>query len=283
MIFSWSITVLFLKRNLTTEKPYLVCIFVLEMAFCIITALSTAGGRLEMGLSQALSSRYSTISLCAWSCGLILLFKIVHSARTRKKIEPAIFLICFGFLLPMQIDPLVYPNDTKAIQEVAALSLFMGIQDDQAILGIYPSNPISVYGKAPLLKNSLQAPFTSNSKFRSATKINSVPNIPKIPYCIGDLEEIKLVETDKKWKQVSGWMLIPKNRSQITSIQFLNEDGRIIGQAVAGFVRPDLKKAIPSSDIRSGFRGYIRAGSSVKTILSFTGKQTKCFKTIEIS
>lgn len=98
------------------------------------TAFITAGGRLEFGLEQALSSRYQTPALMAWIALIIIYSTDIEKFTNKyKKIAPMIFsVILFGFI-PSQIVALNDNSHRLHLQQLGAVALAMGVNDNESI------------------------------------------------------------------------------------------------------------------------------------------------------
>ena len=273
---------IFRERKVHASANFLNYIFGFELAFCLLTAISTAGGRLEMGLSQALSSRYTTISIMGWICALILLFHNFAKLAAKKWVLPLLATVCILGFLPIQLDPIIHPNNTKPIQKTAALSLMLGVQDEKELLSIYPNSPLPVYRNVNLLLRNQQAPFGSKSIFRDLQRVQFPHSKINLPVCLGKIESKDIMES-KNWTKIYGWLSASRELRKISSVALFNRKNEIIGYGILGFVRTDVENTYKSLGINTGFEGYVITGQAPTSILGVNHKDAICIMNVSTS
>lgn len=239
------------------------------------TALATGGGRLIFGVEQALSSRYMTPALMAWSAVLILYSRILSDKmRANPKRYMFLILIISILLLPKQLTAVRSTSDNHYERLIAALALELGIKDQQQISNIFPSAEwalaiaekpskmdVSIFGN-PLIKDVKQS-IGMTSLNRSSIS------------CQGSLDEVAKIEGENEYMKVRGWFYQADAEKSPKVIHLLNNEYKIIGYALSGQSRPDVESVINPKAANSGFKGYMIPSKINKTIL-IKGYQPDC-------
>lgn len=234
------------------------------------TALGTAGGRLSFGVNMALTSRYMTPALMAWSA-LIILY-IPHILKPGKAISKKIWLpllLLLISMLPLQLSALISKKEIIFEREVASLALELGVKDAPQIANVSPTADVnwalsfarkpadldlSIFGMTPI----------KNSRERIGTQSTSLTYLPA--GCIGKINDVQIIEGDSRYLQVRGWMLNPSNLSVPQSISFIDSQGLVVGIALTGQSRKDVAAEINLPVVNSGFKGYLRADQRGKLV-----------------
>lgn len=229
------------------------------IAYVAATALATAGGRLNFGIEQALSSRYSTPALMAWACLALLHADTLerHAARRPWRATVLLALPCAA-VLQTQIAALRSNDAVNFEMDIAALALALDVRDADQVRIIYPaidhalrlaeaarSRELSIFGRAPWqgLRRQLgqAAPALAGGS------------------CLGHVDAVDRFAGEARWVRVSGW-IYDKTRGAVPRVaHFVAADGRSLGIALTGAPRSDVKNAIDSRASKAGFRGYLRA------------------------
>lgn len=137
------------------------------MLLCFIlyiggTAVGTAAGRLDLGLGQAFSHRYTTPAIMAW-CAIIVLFATFTSIRAIKRAVPLLAFTILVILIPFQLTARLENSSERFDRMLAALSLDMRINDFSQLTKVYPSadyvmsisqwgvdHQVSIFGQLPI-------------------------------------------------------------------------------------------------------------------------------------
>lgn len=227
------------------------------IAFIVVTSIVTGGGRLIFGVQQALDGRYTTPAIMAWATLLILYSPAIPALMSKAGKLGVCLLIAFCLaIFTLQFKALGSESQLNFSKQVAGLALAMGILDSDRIGAVYPSAEgalgISAVAKQNKLSFFAIEPYISAGKPLGDTFIND-----HLEECIGYVDSVDLVKGQRKFGRVSGWIFNPKSQSTPESIVFVNQNNKVVGYAVVGSRRLDLKKSISSSAVRAGFEGYI--------------------------
>jgi hypothetical protein len=245
------------------------------------TALGTAGGRLFLGLEQALSSRYMTPALMAW----LALFIIYTPSIVRRipNAAPWLFLTIILAMLPLQMHALHSDNNRKYQEKIAALALALRVPDQVAISTTYPSAEAALSLSEDAQRKHLSF-FSQQPYWDVIEKINRTfvpPTATSPTQCIGHIDEIQPIQNNKKYIKLRGWAFDQSNTRVPEYIYFLDKNNRLIGAAFTGQSRKDVMTAINTKAEKSGFSGYIstRAAGS---IVAFVDPSNGCIGTAQV-
>ncbi len=231
------------------------------------SALGTAGGRLIFGVEQALSSRYMTPALMAWSALLIVgLSRFDATSLVRRHVWIFLLLI-LAAMLPRQWHALEVSAKRNVNQErwTGALALEMRVRDEAQIGQVFPDvtyvlaltqepveRNLAVFGRAPLkdLGQTLDGAFP--------------PVAPRA--CNGHLDTVQPVKGDARFIRVVGWFHDLERRVTPRAIRFVDARHTGVGAALTGHLRPDVAQVIDPGALRAGFNGYVRAETQHQTL-----------------
>lgn len=235
------------------------------------TAFGTAGGRLALGLEQALSSRYATPALMAWAAFFVILAPclIRMAGRNRHKLWIPILAVSL-IILPVQLKSLNSKTNDLFEREISALAVELRIKDQQQIANIYPSaeailamterataTDISIFGN-PLIKDVHEQ---IGLRFKNPSLLQR--------NCEGNIDALFPIDDNDKYIQINGWIFDMEKKSVPKSLYIVDNNSVVVGYALTGKPRPDVGKAVDSSAVNSGFKGYMLAksqGLSVKLV-----------------
>jgi hypothetical protein len=224
------------------------------------SALATAGGRVTFGFEQALSYRYSTPALLAWSALFILYVQLCAPLLARKP-----RWIVLGLAVPLSAMPLQWSLQhfshfgTGVEGKVAVISLQMGVQDHAALeklgLGEYPSwMPVAISQSASAQSLSV---FALPEIQKATAALGLTAERSSIERCQGSIDVIEPLIGDDRFVRVSGWLFEPLTKSVPKLISFVNSQGDVSGYALTGFERSDVASIIHQEARFSGFGGYM--------------------------
>lgn len=149
-------------------------LFLLFFIFFIAgSAASTGSGRLIFGISQALSSRYTTTALMAW-VSLVVIYapSITKIGKTNLLVWIPFCLLLLG-MASFQLNA-ASATDVKFRRDVSALALVLGVRDEKQIKNVYPNMEIPIELTKEALLQSVGV--WGSEKFRS---INDAINVDK--------------------------------------------------------------------------------------------------------
>ena len=242
------------QRN---RSPYILALLFFTI-YIAGTAFGTGGGRIIFGVSQALSSRYTTPAIMSW-IAIITTFHLLHEGNKRKeKILYCVMGIMATPMLIYQINALSIPKEILFNRDQAALAIELGIEDLATIENVFPEakTPLAINKDAKALNISpLSAyPFGGLAEELGTTIIPSEQGS-----CIGSLDEASLIEEDDSFFRVRGWSFDEGLQSSPMLLRFIDSENRIIGFALSGAPRPDVADAVHANAVDAGFYGYMKS------------------------
>jgi hypothetical protein len=248
------------------------------IAYIVITAFATAGGRVIFGVDQALSSRYTTPAVMAWAAFILLIIPCYKIKYTQLLRVAALLFLIICLMIPSQIKALSVrsPNFERL---VGALALELQIRDATKVQHIFPdvdwalalakepaTRNISVFGSHPLIdvNNLLHKKYGGPLHFNGQCEVrldqpekilgNSQPSVYRIKGSLTSLArqlipKYLLVLTDENI--IEGILLVnpASNRSSITHL---------------------------SGGVEYSAEGYIFSGSYAKTSFLIVDPDTGC-------
>lgn len=233
------------------------------------SALATAGGRVTFGFEQALSYRYVTPALLAWSALFVLYVQLCAPLLARK---PG--WIVLGLVLPLSAMPTQWSfqhfSHFGSAQEgkVAIISLQMGVQDPAALdrLGL-GQNPRWLLGAITqsASAHSLSV-FAQPEIQRAATPLGLTSEQNSIESCQGAIDVVEPIIGDDRFVRVRGWLFAPLTKSAPKFISIVSAQGKIFGYALTGDERTDVASLIHQKARFSGFSGYMLRVEGLSTI-----------------
>lgn len=284
-LFLLASSVFFLFRVLTGKMTgsYPVALLAI-LLFVGGTALGTGGGRLLFGFEQALSYRYATPALLAWSALLILY--VQHFSTALGKHQK---LLILGIAIPLIALPsqlrFQHMNHHASSFEgkLAVLSLQMGVLDNVALqvigIGTNPRWLLDDISKK-MTKRSLSI-FASPEMQRAAIPLGQTVNTSNAHDCQGHVDSTGHVMSDDRYIWIRGWLFDGAAHKTPKWIYITDPQGRVIGYALPGQVRQDVAKAINPRALRSGFAGYILKPSAEGQLI-IRAEQPDCTMTFNV-
>jgi hypothetical protein len=224
-------------------------------AFVLLTAGQTALGRLHLGTSQAITSRYSIASFTLWLALLVAFLQPVRDWLRRYPSAGAVYLACaaaatlfVGFrTLP---DP-DFTRTTRFGREATILTYRAGASDDSGtVTGV--AAVYSLTGTLRWLERERLGPFAPGGLADSMRV--SEPTAPTARPCLGAVESSESV---KRGFRLRGWIAAPRGADASRNIVVLDEAGRRVGLGRVGSHRPDLEEEGRASSEWAGFVAYL--------------------------
>lgn len=248
---------------------------VFGVVYLVGTAVGTGGGRLIFGVSQALSSRYSTPALMAWACILMLVLPGLWRTIRRFPLPGGVLIAALlGPMVTQQLkvlkpDPQL--DHLASQRNVAGLALELRILDEAQINQVYPAAEPLLRRTAFMSQNNLA--FFGAYPWRDLNQtIGTLAPSAHLPACSGNVDLAEVVPTDPSYIRVDGWLINNEERVIPELITITSPGGYIAGYALAGVPRADVADTIGSHAGRAGFRGYVRADLIEENIILIADK-----------
>ncbi|WP_353632273.1 hypothetical protein ABVN18_08530 [Pseudomonas canadensis] len=244
----------------STQKNYLHLSLLLFILYIGGTALGTAGGRLEFGVAQASSSRYTTPALMVWAALFVMMMPILSRWAKKSRVVLPVFLMLSVALLLGQTRALVSKNDENFERLVAALALELNVSDKNQINHVYPRVERALHVARIASENNISI-FDAKPILGAKEKIGSLSNRTDGKQCLGAIDQILPVVDEGHWASVSGWIYDESSETVPSSVVILDPKNIVVGYAITGGDRKDIAKLQGASATRSKFKGYVLKGS----------------------
>ncbi len=195
------------------------------------TAFGTGGGRLILGLDQALASRYTTPALMAWAATLVLYAPIlaVRLERWGNKVL-LLALPLAAMMFPYQLTALL-PFDELFDRQVAALALELRVKDDTQLKKLHPRPQVLMDTSAVAVEQDLSvfglAPIKNVGKL-----IGTQQSITTTSACSGNIDRVSDIDQNSRYVRIEGSMLGEDGRAVRGPVQITNAAGTIVGYAL---------------------------------------------------
>lgn len=232
--------------------------------FIGLTAAITAAGRLELGVGQAMASRYQTPVAYFWAAHALF-----WALRTEAGGGPAlrwsvglVLVAAYVAFLPLQRSAtreLFYTRDPILYGSAA---LAGGVDDYQALGGIY-ANLKSVEELKGFLRQYRLAIFADDPGYQAGGRFAPQIVMPGKDTCGGAFDTVIPSPQQENVAKVFGWGYDLAAQRAFRRIVIINDANRIVGVAFGGLQRPDVRKAM--QHLNAGYAGWV--GSIVRTDL----------------
>jgi hypothetical protein len=254
-------------------------------SFVALTALQTAGGRLEFGVSQALSSRYSIASFTFW-LGLFVGFLPLLEQRLRPIswalpsyiASVAVLALFLGYGASPSGDEL---RSITVGRKATIVGYRVGVEDDtQTIQGVqFVWTPVT--DALRWLERERLGPFVPggvDDGLRITGPVNDTER-----RCLGELDPVEAVRGGNR---LGGWIASPTGAPSSPNLVVLDADGRKAGLGLVGFHRTDVAGDDVADRSWMGFIAYVRdqpTGPLDIVLLGDDDKTALCRLTQEIA
>jgi hypothetical protein len=260
------IDVLLRKRR----EPFYLALLVF-FAYIVSTAFITALGRINFGLEQAATSRYSTPALMGWVTVAILLWKNVSGAEGKTNphlvglLRIGLAGVCLSALgLQISWANQVRRADRSFDLSASGLAAIMGIQDTLQVSWPHPDSAVVFRLTEEARKAGTS--FTAISPFKgvreSLGQVSSqdATDVVSLPPCRGAVDKVTgvLDLSGNSFLRLDGWVFDSGSGTVPQRLAVVDGAGLIIGYIFTGRWRQDVADEISTSASRSGFVGYMR-------------------------
>lgn len=235
------------------------------------TAVGTAGGRLIFGLGQATSERYTTPAVMAWAALLVVGFSYVRSFSTRGwKLGSVLLIVVSIVLLAFQSTAVRVNHLMNFDRTIGALSATLGIGDTIFIKHLFPSVEY-VRGVVPDIEKhklgfSNTFPFEGNAQAIGKKLVTTA-----FRSCPAAFDQLDALPMGNGYLRLIGWAMDSQNQTIPEKLTVIDANDQVIGFALTGKPRKDLKQIFGDYAKRAGFTGYVKAtaqGQHVRLVAS---------------
>lgn len=258
---------LWIRRQPAAAPQALTLALVFYIIYLVGTAFGTGTGRLIFGVNQALSHRYTTPALMAWSAVFVLLLPLLfrHWRAARWALIPA-GLGLLLLMITLQWQALAPRHNQVFAHKMAGLALELDIRDEVQINAIYEMSDglLTVANIASLYDLTMfgMAPWQNLRELPGSRRSGNVPAPQQLPTCLGHIDLVSRIPGESRFYSVEGWMLDPLSQSAAGLIEAQTIDGIVSGFGLSGYSRPDVAAAINVEALQTGFKAYLRTQDS---------------------
>jgi hypothetical protein len=204
--------------------------------------------------------------LLGWATLLIL---FVSTFRRRAETRGALLVLSVVvpfILLASQLQLFQPGNRVRAEQRMyAALALDLGVQDDSAIMPVYPTDTQEmrrrIYATAPQAVKANLSIFAIAEMEHARLFVGQAPGAVGLKTCSGNVDVVVGVKTDPRYVRIAGWAFNGRT-GRVPKVVYFVSGGTVTGAALTGLDRPDVASAINPTAAESGFEGYAKASAS---------------------
>lgn len=236
-----------------------ICLFILMAGFV------TSIGRINLGVEQAMASRYTTPVLIFWTSllGSILLLALRIRRTLLIQIAAGLGVIFIGLLLTQHSRT---ENSLIAFQNrltYAYLGVTTGIFNErpQPLLRVYPA-PSLIISKIELLRSKHLSSFSASGvNFSGIGNPLASLGHEETGVCRGHVDKVSVITNNTY--HVTGWAWDDASSSYPEWV-YLVVSGKIIGWGKLGIQRPDVISSVPTiGALRIGWQGFAHTEGSI--------------------
>lgn len=238
-------------------------IIILSLAYYFVAiAILIGAGRIQFGLEQSMSSRYTLFSWCFLLVSTLIGVRSFddkkRSIQKRQKLLNTLILVLILGTFQQQLKFSNSDLEIKTERAFAQQLLKLGLGDSQTQQAIYPDY-------ARLL--AVSEAYRSTKKFNFSSplfveKLGSRYAPSKGAFCTSYLETTRFVDSDSNFMIVSGWIAEKSAKtSEINPIQLkiYNDKDLNVGVGFVGLKRPDVSESLKTKDINYGFLAVVES------------------------
>lgn len=255
---------------------------VFGIAYLAGTALGTASGRVSFGVLQAVSYRYTTPALMAWSCVLVLgLPRLLQLGSRFPRLSSVVLAATLVMMLNLQWQAAKPQHQLVFNRKLAGLALTLEIQDEAQIRQVFEMTPGLL--RTVEVAESRQLGMFAIPPWRglkSAMGDTAVSN--GLPQCAGHVDQVTTITPDQDFIAIEGWLYNAQQQQLPSLITVTSAAGVISGFALTGLPRPDVAAAVDKHAYLSGFRGYV-IRDLVGEAITLTADTAPCELILELS
>jgi hypothetical protein len=222
--------------------------------FALLTAIETASGRLDKGLSLALSSRYAIASVLFW-LGLLVGFLTPFLVGSRRWgwSGPAYLGAAACATLVIGITALPSGDSLRAIsagKELAVVAFRAGVDDPHGTV-TGPAAGEQIASAFRWMRQERVGPWAPDGMVDDERF--TFPTAGTLPGCRGGVESVEAVTGGLR---VRGWVAPPSEDPDSGNVALLYGDGSPAGIGRVGTYRRDVKSSGAAASNWTGFSAY---------------------------
>jgi hypothetical protein len=217
---------------------------VLTILYCVATALITAAGRLNFGLSSATHPRYQTVALLFW-CSLGLLWlegAFLARVRIRRSFLIAQFCLLAIFVVgaTRAKHPILDTRGHAFALKAASAALVTGVFDPVSLGEVYPEMEV-LTKTVPYMRANQLSVFSDGLASKVGKSLDLVFPLADSTGCSGAVESVTRVDSsDGAGLRVLGWARDHRHQGPPSSI-VVTTNGMIVGLGATGNWGPYMR------------------------------------------
>ena len=240
---------------------------ILMLALMVLgAAMMAALGRVGLGFSQAMSSRYGTPALAFWADMVVLCLvrprlRPGADAQIFKKAGLSLGLVLAVFVAASQASFLKEAAHVQAERLGGAMAYMVGARGPSALV-LYPvpdrlanGHIDSEYGELAARGKSI---FADGWPQRLGARLQPGAS-PGLQSCRGALESRVALNGERNAVvRLSGWALLGPDERKPALIVFTDDNGTVVGFGSPGYPRKDLQRSLHTRRAaNAGFVGFV--------------------------
>jgi hypothetical protein len=265
-----------IRSLLNIHKNRFSLFFLFYLLYLGATALGTAGGRLVLGIQQAVSPRYTTPALMAWMTVLVLYAPQITKLGKKSTLVWVPFCFILFAMLPYQWKA-TQESDIHFERSVSALALALGVEDESQIRRVYPNmqRPLALAKEAIQQSIGVFGYGDIREIYNAMQEKKRVDCVMEL--CSGYTKKAELIgEGRDAFTALEGWIETPAPPAG-SFLYFLDEDGFIVGACMVEKRRSIFPLQRGDESKRLRFKGYLRRTSALQSIKLFEPREGKCY------
>ncbi len=248
------------KRNIFKDR-YSTSLTLIVM-FILGTAIATALGRVDFGLTQAASGRYATPALVFW---LAMCANCVVAYQAAKRYR-LFWLVGGTFLGTLMVSSVIVNQsnfwdlrgDWRNTKKQAATAILAKVYDEDVFWRLHP-HPWNIFEKARVLEHDSLGIYSLWFSALPGETLSKIFTLVNSDRCAGHLDTVREISSDRTGYRTSGWAIDQASKKPPRLVLFAAGE-TITGLAFPGASRPDVEKLFPTvSD--AGWRGHAKLGA----------------------
>lgn len=225
-------------------------------AFVLLTAMQTAVGRLYLGTSQALSSRYSIASFTFWLAFLVAFLVPLRERLRAYPIAGPAYLACAAaatlFVSYRTLPDPDWLRTTRFGGEATMLTYRVGVSDESgAVKGVAAVGTLR--STLRWMEAERLGPFVAGGLV-DGMRVTG-PDRPVSTLCLG---KIARNEPVKRGHRLRGWIAAPSGQATSRNLVVLDAHQDRRGLGLVGMHRPNVAESGATESAWTGFVAYVR-------------------------
>ncbi|AVS72712.1 hypothetical protein [Paracidovorax cattleyae] len=214
-------------------------------------AFATSGGRVQFGLESALSSRYTTPTVMAWTALAILYAPRLVALRGAARVAMYVLLVaCLAQMLVVQTRD-AERKEEQHMRMTGALALQMGVHDKRRIGMLIWNDDYGAQlarGATAIRAGIFGRPVMVEATHAVGEHAETLP-----PRCHAFVDQVETLPGEPRFVRVLGGLLPEPERKPFEAVRLVGADGTVVGYGV-----PDRwRKRTPPAHAPGPFGRYL--------------------------